>query len=140
MCAARLEVHRACSRGTALSQPSHPPVAPAGPYAQPGPYAPAAPYAAAGFAPAGAPVAAPAPPPAAPTQVAFPGQVQLPPQPQFTPTPQQAAQVQQGSLASGFPRYVPPPPSPVNRTGLYVGILVCVLTLLFAVVGFVLVG
>lgn len=136
MCAARSEVHRARPRGTALSQPPYSPVAPAGPYAQPGPHAPAAPYVPAGIAPAGAPVSQPA----APTQVAFPGQVQLPPQPQFTPTPQQAAQSQRGALASGFPRYVPPPPSPVNRTGLYVGILVCVLTLLFAVIGFVLVG
>jgi hypothetical protein len=128
MCAARLEVHRARPRGTALSQPPHPSVAPAGPYAQSGLSAPAAQFATAG---------APAPQPAAPTQVAFPGQVQLPPQPQFTPSPQQAPRA---ALASGFPRYVPPPPSPVNRTGLYVGILVCVLTLLFAVIGFVLVA
>jgi hypothetical protein len=35
---------------------------------------------------------------------------------------------------------VSPPPSPPNRTSLYVGLLVCVLTLLFAVVGFVLVA
>jgi hypothetical protein len=136
MSAARPEVRRARPRGTALSQPPHPPVAPAGPYAQPGSYAPAAQYVPVGVAPAGAP----APQPAAPTQVAFPGQVQLPAQPQFAPTPQQAAQVQRGALASGFPRYVSPPPSPVNRTGLYVGILVCVLTLLFAVLGFVLVA
>jgi hypothetical protein len=134
MCAARLEVHRARPRGTALSQPSHPPVAPAGPYAQPG--VPAQ-YVPAGLAPVGVPVGAPAFQPAAPTQVAFPGQVQLPPQPQFAPPPHQ---VQPGALASGFPRYVPPPPSPVNRTGLYVGILVCVLTLLFAVIGFIVVA
>ncbi|WP_369252594.1 hypothetical protein [Geodermatophilus amargosae] len=114
-----------------MSQLPHPPVAPAGHHAQPGPHAPAAQLASVG---------APAPQPAAPTQVVFPGQVQLPPQPQFTPTPQQAAQFRPGALASGFPRYVPPPPSPVNRTGLYVGILVCVLTLLFAVLGFVLVA
>jgi hypothetical protein len=91
-----------------------------------------------------APAAPAAPPagaaPAAPTQVAFPGQVQLPPQPQFTPTPQQAAATRQGAFATGFPHYVSPPPSPVNRTGLYVGVLVCVLVLLFAVIGFVLVG
>ena len=140
MCAARLEVHRACSRGTALSQPPHPPVAPAGPYAQPGPHAPAAPYAAAGFASAGASVAAAAPPPAAPTQVAFPGQVQLPPRPQFPPTPQRAPRLPQGALATGFPDYRSPAPSPVNRTGLYVGILVCLLTIAFAVVGFLVVG
>jgi hypothetical protein len=72
--------------------------------------------------------------------VAFPGQVQLPPQPQFAPSPQQAAATRQGPLASGFPHYVSPPPSPVNRTGLYVGILVCVLTILFAVIGFAIVA
>ncbi len=128
MCAARRGVARARSRGTALSQPPHPPApdAPAGPYVPPAPAGPVTP-------PAGAA-------PAAPTQVAFPGQVQLPPQPQFTPTPQQAAATRQGAFATGFPHYVSPPPSPVNRTGLYVGVLVCVLTLLFAVLGFVLVG
>jgi hypothetical protein len=62
--------------------------------------------------------------------------VQLP-QPQFAPPPQQA---QAGPFATGFPNYVPPPPSPVNRTGLYVGILVVVLTILFAVIGFLLVS
>jgi hypothetical protein len=86
------------------------------------------------------PAAPPVPPPAAPTQVGFPGQVQLPPQPQFTPSPQQAAATRQGPPATGFPHYVSPPPSPPNRTSLYVGLLVCVLTLLFAVVGFVLVA
>ncbi len=137
MCAARRGVARARSRGTALSQPPHPPApyAPAGAYVPPAPagaYVPPAPA---------APVAPPAGPvPAAPTQVAFPGQVQLPPQPQFTPTPQQAAATRQGAFATGFPHYVSPPPSPVNRTGLYVGLLVCVLTLLFAVIGFVLVA
>jgi hypothetical protein len=35
---------------------------------------------------------------------------------------------------------VSPPPSPPDHTTRYVGILVCVLTLLFAVVGFVLVA
>jgi hypothetical protein len=105
-----------------LSQPpfQSAPYAPAGPYAPVGPYAP--------------------PAPAAPTQVAFPGQVQLPPQPQFAPSPQQVAATRQGPLASGFPRYVSPPPSPVNRTGLYVGIVVVVLTILFAVIGFALVA
>ena len=128
MCAARRGVARARSRGTALSQPPRPPA----PYAPPSAYVPPAPA---------APVAPPAGPvPAAPTQVAFPGQVQLPPQPQFAPTPQQAAATRQGAFATGFPHYVSPPPSPVNRTGLYVGLLVCVLTLLFAVIGFVLVA
>jgi hypothetical protein len=86
------------------------------------------------------PAAPPVPQPAAPTQVAFPGQVQLAPQPQFAPSPQQAGATRPGPLATGFPHYVSPPPSPVSRTGLYVGILVCVLTLVFAVVGFVLVA
>ncbi|MBM7808186.1 hypothetical protein JOD57_004023 [Geodermatophilus bullaregiensis] len=78
--------------------------------------------------------------PAAPTQIVFPGQVQLPPQPQFAPSPQQSARLPQGTLATGFPNYVPPPPSPVNRTSLYVGILVCLLTVAFAVLGFLVVG
>ncbi|MGY1650762.1 hypothetical protein [Geodermatophilus sp. SYSU D01119] len=65
--------------------------------------------------------------------------MQLPPQPQYAPAPQQAA-ARHSAPATGFPHYVPPPPSPVNRTGLYVGILVVVLTVLFAVIGFVLVG
>jgi hypothetical protein len=80
------------------------------------------------------------PQPAAATQVALPGQVHLPPQPQFAPSPQQAAATRQGPVATGFPHYVSPPPSPVNRTGLYVGILVCVLTILFAVIGFAIVA
>jgi hypothetical protein len=80
------------------------------------------------------------PQPAAPTQVAFPGQVQLPPQPQFTPSPQQVAATRQGPSATGFPHYVSPPPSPADHTTLLVGIVVCVLTLLFAVVGFALVA
>ncbi|PRY42068.1 hypothetical protein LY71_11816 [Geodermatophilus tzadiensis] len=80
------------------------------------------------------------PQPAAPTQVVHPGQVQLPPRPQFAPTPQQAPRLPQGALASGFPDYRSPAPSPVNRTGLYVGILVCLLTLVFAVVGFAVVA
>jgi hypothetical protein len=75
-------------------------------------------------------------PPAAPTQVVFPGQVQLPPQPQYAPTP---AQQQQAQFATGFPSYVSPPPSPKNRTGLIVGIIVCLLVAAFAVIGFILV-
>jgi hypothetical protein len=67
----------------------------------------------------------------------FPGQVQLAPQPQYAPTPQQ---VQPQAFASGFPNYVSPPPSPPNRTSLYVGLLVLVLTILFAVIGFLLVA
>jgi hypothetical protein len=113
---------------------SQPPYYPA-PGPQGGAYAPPAPP------PAGPQPAAPpaGPQPAAPTQVAFPGQVQFP-QPQYTPTPQQSQGLQGGPLASGFPNYLPPPPSPVNRTGLYVGILVVVLTILFAVIGFLIVG
>ena len=78
--------------------------------------------------------------PAAPTQVVFPGQVQLAPQPQYAPTPQQAQQIQGGPLATGFPNYVSPPPSPPNRTSLLVGSLVVVLTVLFAVIGFLIVS
>lgn len=70
----------------------------------------------------------------------FPGQVQLAPQPQYAPTPQQAQQLQGGAFATGFPNYVSPPPSPPNRTGLLVGLLVLVLTILFAVIGFLLVS
>ncbi|WP_091114015.1 hypothetical protein [Geodermatophilus dictyosporus] len=106
---------------------------------QPAQYTPAGPYAP--YPPVPAPAAAPAvPQPAAPTQVVHPGQVQLPPRPQYAPTPQQAARLPQGTLASGFPNYRSPAPSPVNRTGLYVGILVCLLTIAFAVVGFALVA
>jgi hypothetical protein len=54
------------------------------------------------------------------------------PQPQYTSPPQQ--------LASGFPNYVSPPPSPPDRTSLVVGTVVVVVTLLFAVVGFVIVA
>jgi hypothetical protein len=82
-----------------------------------------------------APPAAPAP--AAPTQVVYPGQVQLAPQPQYAPSPQQA---QPQQFATGFPNYVPPPPSPPNRTSLYVGILVVLLTVIFAVVGFLIIS
>jgi hypothetical protein len=103
-----------------LSQPPYPPV--------PG-------------APAGVPVPPPAAPaPAAPTQVVFPGQVQLAPQPQYAPTPQQAQQLQSGAFATGFPNYVSPPPSPPNRTSLYVGTVVVLLTILFAVIGFLIVA
>jgi hypothetical protein len=70
----------------------------------------------------------------------FPGQVQLAPQPQYAPTPQQAQQLQGGAFATGFPNYVPPPPSPPNRTSLYVGTVVVVLTILFAVIGFLIVA
>jgi hypothetical protein len=70
----------------------------------------------------------------------YPGQVQLAPQPQYAPTPQQAQQVQGGAFATGFPNYVSPPPSPPNRTSLYVGLLVVVLTVIFAVVGFLIVA
>jgi hypothetical protein len=63
--------------------------------------------------------------------------VQLAPQPQYTPTPQQSAPQQ---FATGFPNYVPPPPSPPNRTSLYVGLLVVLLTVIFAVVGFLIIS
>lgn len=109
-------------RNTALSQPPYYPApgAPAGAFVPP---------------PAVPPPAVPAP--AAPTQVAFPGQVQLAPQPQYAPAPQQVAPQQ---FATGFPNYVSPPPSPPNRTGLYVGLLVLLLTVLFAVVGFLIIA
>jgi hypothetical protein len=47
---------------------------------------------------------------------------------------------QGGPLATGFPDYVSPPPSPPNRTGLIVGTVVVVVTIVFAVVGFLLVA
>jgi len=100
-----------------LSQPPYPPVA--GPQVGTVPPAPGAPA------------------PAAPTQVVFPGQVQLPPQPQYAPSP---AQQQQQSFATGFPNYRSPAPSPKNRTGLIVGIIVCRVVIVLAVVGFILVG
>lgn len=84
----------------------------------------------------------PVPPPgprAAPTQLVFPGQVG-PPQQQYAPTPQQAASLPAGARAVGFPRYVSRPPSPKNRTSLVVGSIVVALTVLFAVLGFVLVS
>ncbi|MGY1813623.1 hypothetical protein [Blastococcus sp. SYSU D00820] len=92
------------------------------------------PYAQPPVPPAGGPQ-----PPAAPTQVGFPGQVQLAPQPQYAPTPQQAAQ-QGGPLAVGFPNYRSPAPSPKNRTGLIVGTIVVLLTIAFAVIGFLIVS
>jgi hypothetical protein len=101
-----------------LSQPPYPPVA--GPQVGAVPPAPAAQA------------------PAAPTQVIFPGQVQLPPQPQFAPTPAQQQQPQ--PFATGFPNYRSPAPSPKNMTGLIVGIIVCLVVIAFAVVGFVLIG
>ncbi|RFU20654.1 hypothetical protein [Geodermatophilus marinus] len=82
------------------------------------------------------PPAAPVPPPAAPTQIGFPGQVPFAPQPQYAP--QQPPTRQQ--YATGFPNYVSPRPSPPNRTGLVVGSVVVAVTLLFALVGFLLVA
>ena len=92
-------------------------------------------------APAGGPVPPPAAPaPAAPTQVVYPGQVQLAPQPQYAPSPQQAQQAQPQQFATGFPNYVSPPPSPPNRTSLYVGTVVVLLTVIFAVIGFLIIS
>lgn len=79
-------------------------------------------------------------PPAAPTQVGFPGQLPQVAQPQFAPSPQQAAAAQGGPLAVGFPNYRSPAPSPPNRTGLIVGTIVVLATVVFAVVGFLIVG
>jgi len=110
-----------------LSQPPYPPYA--GPQVGTVPPAPGAPG-------PGAPGPG-APAPAAPTQVVFPGQVQLPPQPQYAPTP---AQQQPQSFASGFPNYRSPAPSPKNLTGLIVGIIVCLVVIAGAVIGFLLVG
>lgn len=81
--------------------------------------------------------AVPRPPGAAPTQIAYPGQVQLPPQPQYAAPPHQAGPQQ---FATGFPSYVSPPPSPRRTTGYIVGAVVVVVTILFAVVGFLLVS
>lgn len=78
--------------------------------------------------------------PAAATQIVVPGQLPAPPQPQFAPTPEQAETLQGGPLATGFPNYRPPAPSPRSRTGLVVGILVVLLVALFAVGGFWLVS
>jgi len=79
-------------------------------------------------------------PPAAPTQIGFPGQVQLAPQPQYAPTPQQAQSLQGGALATGFPNYRPPKPSPPWLTGKIVGTIVVLLTIAFAVIGFLIVS
>jgi hypothetical protein len=79
-------------------------------------------------------------PAAAPTQIGFPGQVQLAPQPQYAPSPQQAQALQGGPLAVGFPNYRSPAPSPPDRTSLIVGTVVVALTVVFAVVGFLIVG
>lgn len=79
----------------------------------------------------------PPPPRAAPTQIAYPGQAQLPPQPQYAVPPHQAVRQQ---FATGFPNYVSPPPSPRRVTGYLVGIVVVVVTVLFAVVGFLIVS
>lgn len=90
------------------------------------------------YPPVAGPQVGTAPPaPAAPTQVVFPGQVQIPPQPQYAPTP---AQQQPQQSATGFPNYRSPAPSPKNRTGLIVGIIVCLVVIIFAVLGFLFVG
>lgn len=81
----------------------------------------------------------PGQPAAAPTQVVFPGQVGRPQQ-QYVPTPEQAASQGGTARAVGFPGYRSPPPSPPNRTSAVVGTCVVVATVLFAVVGFVLVS
>ena len=86
------------------------------------------------FLPAGPQRAAP-PAPAAPTQLGFPGQ--LPVQPQYMPTPDQ---VRPQQFATGFPNYLSPPPSPRSRTKLLVSAAVCLVVLLFALVGFLLVA
>lgn len=78
-------------------------------------------------------------PPAAPTQVVFPGQVG-PPQQQYVPTPAQAASQGGTARAVGFPGYRSPAPSPRNRTSALVGSAVVAATVVFAVLGFVLVS
>jgi hypothetical protein len=67
----------------------------------------------------------------------YPGQVQLAPQPQYAPAPQQ---VQPQQFATGFPNYVPPPPSPPSRTSAIVGTIVVLVTVIFAVVGFLIIS
>lgn len=57
------------------------------------------------------------------------------PQPNLGPPAPQGA-----PLAVGFPNYRSPAPSPPNRTGLIVGTLVVLATVVFAVVGFLIVG
>jgi hypothetical protein len=49
-------------------------------------------------------------------------------------------QPQSGPFAVGFPNYRSPAPSPPNRTGLIVGTIVVLATVVFAVVGFLIVG
>lgn len=77
------------------------------------------------------------PPAAAPTQIAFPGQVQLPPQPQYAPAPQQVPPV---AVATGFPLYRSPAPTPRRWTKEIVTAVVILVTVIFAVVGFWLVA
>ncbi|RBY83120.1 hypothetical protein [Blastococcus sp. TF02A-26] len=62
-----------------------------------------------------------------------------PPQP-HVPAPQQAQLPHGGPLAVGFPNYRSPAPSPPRRTGLVVGTVVVLVTVVFAVVGFLIVG
>lgn len=113
-----------------MSQPQYPP-------------APQRPEAVAGRPPVPAPAAPPAPqagplpPRAAPTQVVYPGQVPLQAQPAYAPAPHQLAPQQ---FATGFPRYVSPPPSPPRLTGYIVGTAVIVALVVFAVIGFWLVA
>ncbi|SDO60830.1 hypothetical protein SAMN05660199_02275 [Klenkia soli] len=78
-------------------------------------------------------------PQAAPTQLVFPGQIGAPQQ-QYAPTPAQAASQGGAARAVGFPGYRSPAPSPKNQTSLVVGLVVVAATVLFAVVGFVLVS
>ncbi|GAA4305570.1 hypothetical protein [Klenkia terrae] len=78
-------------------------------------------------------------PPAAPTQVVFPGQIGAPQQ-QYVPTPAQAASQGGTARAVGFPGYRSPAPSPKSQTSAVVGSAVVTVTVLFAVLGFVLVS
>ena len=78
--------------------------------------------------------------PAAPTQRIRPA---APPEARpggQAPPPEQPPPPPDAPLATGFPGYVSPPPSPPNRTGLIVGTVVVVVTILFAVLGFLLVA
>ena len=77
-----------------------------------------------------APVGAGRSPDAPPAQVGFLNQAPgaRPPVPQG------------GPLAVGFPNYRSPAPSPPNRTGLIVGTVVVLTTVVFAVVGFLIVA
>jgi len=78
--------------------------------------------------------------PAALTQSQFIDRRQRASQLPYASTPQQAQYVQRGPLAGGFADYDPPPPSPRNWTGILVGTLAVVLTMLFAILGFWLVA